>query len=150
MGLSLIELLILAVFFLPFLFLIALLIRRHLISRHSGINIGAIRFANTGRWQSGLLALSARTLDWYPLVGFTTTPAHRWLRPTVELTEVEVAPAAPPWLLSSQPDLRLVRCAGMPIDGDDTTFEVIIPTESYKALRSWAESSPPLDRRAEY
>lgn len=145
--------------FLPLLILLALVaipilagtlfvVRRRAIARHAVISAGALRGEAESRWHSGWLALTGRALEWHPLVSLSLAPAHRWGRASVELREAVPLSEPPPWLVASQPDLYVVRCESS--GRECTSFSVIVSIATYKALRSWIESSPPVDSRWEF
>lgn len=127
-----------------------MLLRRSTISRKAGTSISGIRTTSDDKWHAGVLALSARTLEWYPILGLTATPAYRWPRPSLELSGVRASTDEPLWLLASQPDVRVASCQGNSDLGAPAEFQVMLSLDSYMALRSWAESSPPFDRRHEF
>lgn len=151
---AVVETLILVVLFVPVSLAVLLLMRRFTISRRAGTSISAFRThpdtRATRKWRPGILALSARSLEWYPMIGLTATPSHQWSRPTVELHDVNTDSGNAPWLLAAQPDLRVVSCEAHPRADGPRSFQVMLPLDSYMALRSWAESSPPLDQRHEF
>lgn len=123
--------------------------RRRAIARHAVISAGALRGEAESRWRSGWLALTGHAMEWYPLVSLSLAPAHRWGRASVELREAVPVSEPPPWLVASQPDLYVVRCRSSGARGYDS-FSIIVSIATYKALRSWIESSPPVDSRREY
>lgn len=127
-----------------------LLLRRRALARHAVISACAVRIDTDARWSPGLLALSERTLEWYPVYGMSLSPACRWLRSSVEVGDSRAPADAVPWLLASHPQLRVVRLDGSGAGGESAQFSMMLPMASYTALRSWTESSPPVDSRWEY
>ena len=143
------ELTLVVLVLLPLLFIACVLIRRAIIAHGAGISVCALRTEGSSRWRSGMVALSPTALEWYRFVGVTTSPSHRWERPTVELGRAAPIDGDPPWLLAGLPSLTFVPCEAEPVTGVSRQFAVIVQAESYKALRSWSESSPPQDTRHE-
>lgn len=144
------EILLVVLVLLPLLFIGCILIRRAIIARGAGITVCALRVAGSPRWRSGMVALAPTALEWYPFVGVSTSPSHRWTRPTLELGRAAPIDGDPPWLLTGLPALTFVPCEAEPLVGTSHEFDVIVQAESYKALRSWSESSPPSDSRYDY
>ena len=134
---------------LPLLFIGCILVRRAIIARGAGISVCALRTEGSPRWRSGMVALSPTAMEWYPFMGVTTSPSHKWIRPTLEVGRAAPIDGDPPWLLAGLPALTFVPCEAEPVAGASRQFAVIVQAESYKALRSWSESSPPRDTRHE-
>ncbi|MDO5699026.1 MAG: DUF2550 family protein [Dermatophilus congolensis] len=145
-----VELALIVLVLAPLLFVISILVRRAIIARGAGISVCALRTEGSHRWRSGMVALSPTAMEWYPFVGVTTSPSHKWIRPTLEVGRASPIDGDPPWLLAGLPSLTLVPCEAEPLTGAARQFAVIVPGESYKALRSWSESSPPTDTRHDY
>lgn len=145
---SALQIALLVVVLVPLAFLIISLVRRSLISRGTGVSVCALRTHDSPRWRSGMMTLSPMSMEWYPFVGLTTVPAYRWVRPTLELGRAVPLEGDPPWLLSGMPALLCVPCHAQPLHGEESSYVVILQTESYMALRSWTESSPPQDMPA--
>lgn len=145
-----VEIALVTLILLPLLFIVCILIRRHVIARGAGISVCALRTEASPRWRSGMVALSPTAMEWYPFVGVTTSPSHRWVRPTLEVGRSARLEGDPPWLLAGLPGLTFVPCEADPLTGESRQFSIIVQAESYKALRSWSESSPPQDTRHEY
>lgn len=133
----------------PLLFIGCILVRRQVIARGAGISVCALRTEASPRWRSGMVALSPTALEWYPFVGVSTSPSYRWTRPTLEVGAASPIDGDPPWLLAGLSALTFVPCEAEPVTGASRQFAVIVQAESYKALRSWSESSPPQDTRHE-
>lgn len=128
----------------------AVSVRRRAIGRLKGAfdcsySVG-VDSSHRPRWRLGVAVFSVSTLDWYPIFGFSSRPAVRLPRSTMEIAErtkpegderfavMSDAYIATLTINSGNPDPRICRLA---LDAD-----------SLSALSAWIESSPPGDNIA--
>jgi len=124
--------LIAVIFVLGFIF-----VRRRVIARGKPLTVCALREMRDGRWRFGLVRYGTAGLDWFTLAGISPRPARRWERTLLEfgMSQPLAAGERPEILI---PDALRVDCTYR-----DARFEIALAQDSYTALRSWLEASPP-------
>lgn len=130
------------------IFLAVTLVRRRLIAGSTVPSLCALRLADS-RWRSGLLKLTAQTLEWYPLFGLFPRPRFVWLRRSLELAEAATSDTAEARgaLVGVASPVRVAVVADDP--RAPAVFELALASGAYTALRAWLEAAPPTDRRFE-
>ena len=131
------------VFLLIAAFLIITLVRRRLIAGGSSPSLCTVRIEGE-RWSGGLLKQTPRTLEWYPLFGLMPRPRHVWRRGSLDVEDAKQADAHP---ASRAIGIVAPIHATFVVDdpGSARTFEVMLPSGAYTALRAWLEAAPPMD-----
>lgn len=129
------EVLVGVLFGLVAVFLGAVFLRRRAIARGRLLTLCGLR-RPPAPWRMGLVRYGSGQLEWYPLGGLTIRPKYRWRQRLLELTPP--GPVADGTGLDALPDPVVVACR---YQGE--RFELAVAEPAYRALRSWAEASPP-------
>lgn len=109
-------------------------LRRHRIARGGVILPAALRSESEPQWRTGQLRLTAARMEWFTLIGLGSKPARSWPRADVELGAAQPASEEVPGI----PSALRVR-----VNDADGCCELALQDSTSKALRAWAESSPP-------
>ncbi len=127
-------------------FAIVTLVRRRLIAGTTAPILCVLRVPGA-RWHSGLLTLTAQTLEWYPLFGLLPRPRHVWRRRSLEVADSVVADqsAGRGTLLGITSTVQVSFTADDP--SAPAVFEIELASGAYTAVRAWLEAAPPVDQR---
>lgn len=93
------------------------------------------------RWRLGVAVFSARTLDWYPIFGFSSRPAVRLPRSTMEIAERSKPEGDERFAVL--PDAYIATLATSAGGPDPALYRLALDADSLSALSAWIESSPP-------
>jgi hypothetical protein len=123
------ALILLAVLALTYIF-----VRRRLLASGAPLMLCALQPHGRSPYRLGLLRFSGGTLEWFTLIGPSPRPARTWDRPRLELGP----PGLPHPAIAGNPE-------AVTVEGhyESDTFSVSAAPDSYTAMRSWLESSPP-------
>ncbi|WP_162872763.1 DUF2550 family protein [Austwickia chelonae] len=131
------------------LLLLFVAVRRSVLARGGDLLLCGLRTDPQARWKAGLLRFDGLSLAWLPLLGVSLWPEHCWQRTGLDIGGFEELPPG------DGLDANSVRTVlrGQPLSspgGDSETVELSMGRDTYTALRSWVEASPPRHRPVEW
>ncbi|MDQ1290072.1 MAG: hypothetical protein QG622_3638 [Actinomycetota bacterium] len=129
----------LAVVALSLLVILALVVRRAVLSRSLGAfdcSLRAETIRESGQWRHGLARYGEEQLDWFRVFGVRPVPAESLSRRKLEI--IDHRPPEPVETNEVLPEWVVVRCAYGPV-----IVELAMSEIAFTGLAAWLESAPP-------
>ncbi len=119
-------------------YLVAVVLRRRIISRGGLTTMCAYRRAGGHAWRQGFIRFGEGDLEWFPLGGVSTKPRYVWSRRGLDLGNPQRLDSGQTEAVGGMVNAIWVECTCR-----DTLFALALAEPAYTALRSWVESAPP-------
>lgn len=119
-------------------YLVAVVLRRRIISRGGLTTMCAYRRVGGHAWRQGFIRFGEGDVEWFPLGGISTRPRHVWSRRGLELGNPQRLEARENEAVGGLANPIWVEC-----EHRGPRFCLALAEAAYTALRSWVESAPP-------